>query len=141
MKKLIYLFLAITIISCGADDGNNTSFSGNWEGTFNIPAGQFAPDGDFGTITFEAEEFDNVTYFTRGTIISDVYGEYEFGAFTGGYIEKNESDQWEYSGSALFLSSLPGEIYFFDGIIQNNSVEGVVTPTHAPNGTFSISKN
>ena len=143
MKKLLYLFLAITIISCGGDDDeNNNSISGRWQGTFNIPAGPYTPDGDFGTITFEAEEFESDFYFTRGTIISDVYGEYEFGALDGGYIEKNESGQWSYYGSAIFGGGVPvGEVYFFEGIIQNNRVEDIVITTHAPNGTFIISKN
>ena len=75
-------------------------------------------------------------------MISDVYGEYEYGALGGGSIEKNESDQWVYYGSALFPGPIVlGEIYFFEGIIQNNSVEDIVITTHAPNGTFSISKN
>ena len=142
MKKTLFLLSALLIFACSSDDSsNNTSISGSWQGTFNIPVGQYTPDGDFGTITFDAEEFESDLYFTRGTIISNVYGEYEFGAFSGGYIEKNESNQWVYSGSAVFAESLPGEVYFFEGIIENNSVEDIVVTTHAPNGTFSISKN
>ena len=142
MKKLL-LFSALFIFACSSDDSsNNTSISGSWQGTFNIPVGQYTPDGDFGTITFDAEEFESDLYLTRGTIISNVYGEYEHGAITGGSIEKNESDQWEYSGAATFQLFDPvGEVYFFDGIIQNNSVEGIVRTTFAPNGTFSLSKD
>ena len=141
MKKTIFLLSAFLIFACSSDSANNTSISGSWQGTFNIPVGQYTPDGDFGTITFEAEEFESDLYFTRGTIISNVYGEYEFGAFSGGYIEKNESNQWVYSGSAVFGDSLPCEVYFFEGIIENNSVEDIVETTHAPDGTFSISRN
>ena len=141
MKKLI-LLSALLIFACSSDDSaNNTSISGRWQGTFNIPVGPYTPDGDYGTITLEAEEFDSDFYATRGTIVSNVYGEYEFGAISGGYIEKNESDQWVYTGSAVFGDSSPGEIYFFEGIIQNNNVEDIVITTHAPNGTFSLSKN
>ena len=141
MKKLL-LLSALLIFACSSDDSaNNSSISGRWQGTFNIPVGQYTPDGDYGTITFEAEEFDSDFYATRGTIVSNVYGEYEFGAISGGYIEKNESDQWVYTGSAVFGDSWPGEVYFFEGIIQNNSVEDIVITTHAPNGTFSLSKN
>ena len=62
MKKLL-LLSALLIFACSSDSANNTSISGSWQGTFNIPVGQYTPDGDFGTITFEAEEFESDLYF------------------------------------------------------------------------------
>ena len=58
--KILLLLPALLIFSCSSDDSaKNTSISGRWQGTFNIPVGEYTPDGDFGTITFETEEFDS----------------------------------------------------------------------------------
>ncbi len=90
MKKLLYLFLAITIISCGGDDDSGNANNNSSNLTINPPSwihgvyllenidGSILPLGyEFKSETDVYEESDSNRYFIELTIGVAIY-EYEF---------------------------------------------------------------
>ena len=119
MKKLLYLFLAITIISCGGDDDENNTSNGTWT---LVPDYE---DGGSGYIQYSGE------------IISDLYGTAEFDGYT------DESDDYFYAGSYQNDGDMPE--YFFEADLNGNSLVNTIIytdgTTFEPIGTFTGTKN
>ena len=74
MKKLLYLFLAITIISCGGDDGNTNNNSNNL--TINPPSwihGVYLLENIDGSILPLGYEFKSDDFCTVNSNISSCF--------------------------------------------------------------------
>lgn len=129
MKKIFYLFLAITIVSCGGDD-NNTS-NGTWTGTYQTDA------GDSGTWTLVPDYEDGGSGYVEysGQIISDLYGTGDFDGYT------DESYNEFFATSYLNEGGMPD--YYFEADLNGNSLVNafLVDDFGEPIGTFTGTKN
>ena len=92
MKKLLYTFLAVSIIfsACKKEENNSSnSFSGNWSGIYwgeesGTWVGTVTSDGDFvnGIITSE----NNDIYFATGSVTNSGSFEVTIGTVTSGAV-------------------------------------------------------
>ena len=130
MKKLLYFFLAITSVSCGGDDVNNTS-NGTWTGTYQTDA------GDSGTWTLVPDYEDGGSGYIEysGEIISDLYGTAEFDGYT------DESDNEFFAVSYQDEGDMP--VYYFEADFNGSSLVNafLVDDFGEPIGTFTGIKN
>jgi len=131
MKKLLYLFLAITIISCGGDDDENNTSNGTWTGTYQTDA------GDSGTWTLVPNYEDGGSGYIvhSGEIISDLYGTAEFEGYT------DESDNYFDAVGYQDEGDMPE--YFFKADLNGNSLVNafIIDDLFEPIGTFTGTKN
>ena len=98
MKKLLYLFLAITIISCGGDDDSNDSNTNCTNTTINTPSWLYKPNGS--DCFYRTENSD-------GTL-----GDFGFNFNENGFGEY----RWEENGSTLLCLECSIEINLSMGI-------------------------
>lgn len=103
MKKLLYLFLAITIISCGGDDGNTNNNSNNL--TINPPSwihGVYLQevDGQVGVVGYEFKSDDVCT--VSGNISGCYQAQLDLYANTPNF----ETDVYEESDSNRYFIEL-----------------------------------
>ena len=133
MKKLLYLFLAITIISCGGDDDESNTNNGTWTGTYQTDA------GDSGTWTLVPNYEDGGSGYIvhSGEIISDLYGTAEFEGYT------DESDNYFNAVGYQDEGDMPE--YFFEADLNGNSLVNTIIYTDGTTfesiGTFTGTKN
>ena len=138
MKKLLYLFLAITIISCGGDDDGNTVPNGTWTGTFQTDAG----DSGTWTATPLYEDGDYTQY--SGEIISELYGSNIFDVYTD---EAEDANSFFGSCDIYGTQTNAGPEYTFEAYLNGNSLINARVYTESgyyagePIGTFTGTKN
>ena len=131
MKKLLYLFLAITIFSCGGDDDENNTSNGTWTGTYQTDA------GDSGTWTLVPDWEDGGSGYIQysGEIISDLYGTALFDGYT------DEPDNYFFAVSTESEGDMPE--YEFEADLNGNSLVNafILDDLFEPIGTFTGTKN
>ena len=131
MKKLLYLFLGLTIISCGGDDESNTN-NGTWTGTYQTDA------GDSGTWTLVPDYEDGGSGYIQysGEIISDLYGTSLFDGYT--YQSENE-----FVAYASNYENRDMPEYEFEADLNGNSLINafIFYESFEPIGTFTGTKN